>query len=672
MEDIQLNQLRVLLTKPEKSLDELRMLSELLMKTPIKESLFKQLSTSSKNEGKIFELCNALRYKFCQKGDVVVHEGDTDGDDVYFIIKGNVGVFKRSVFVTDSNGVPRNSEIKNSQASSPVNKSVQFGGDSIAKGLPAVRKSSNFQRISQRPDLAPSTPTCQFSIKDPFKIMVTLNSTFNKTRKSLNKSKIDDGNKEPIRTQIGMALESKRRESNTTALKRKISLQPSKQVTTQNPVHRQSIFHLERLFNSMFKGDRLLSKIDFTTIYSPTNEEEKQLLAMFNEHYLADDSQVEESKLISLVPKYGKQIAQLKDWSVFGEFSQHLATCRTASIITLTNTELICMSREVYNNLFKDIIKSKKSKLVKFIIDCFKMSHRSQDIAFVVTLIPHIQKIKLRKGDVIAKQCDPLSNIYIVKKGEIRLSKDIRDEPLSAYYSSMTSDKADETLKYLKGRTLQVGLCGANEVLGEEFLFSQNPTHECTMVCASVKATLMVFKNSVFKNLPAAIKDFWRSIHEKKQDFRVTNFNSTILLMLKNRRNLSHILKNDPRASRNSFSKENSCVEAPENSCSFTHLLKISAQYGTLLQEYQKKYLNRSSNIQLREFDLEPPVNDSLRMNISPGSPSGHSSSIKSLKIKLADLRKARRITLDGRDIGPITKAALGTLTTKYSALLLR
>lgn len=673
MEDIQLNLLRVILNKPEKSTDDLRLLSELLLQTPLKESLFKQLGAFIKNEAKIFELCKGLRYKFCLKGDVVFQEGHSDTDDIYFVIRGNVGVFKKSVFATDTICASRNSEITASMIDSPANKSVHFGPNSNFKGLPALRRQSSIKRATRFAEQSPNVSTSKLSIKNPFAVIVKLKSIIQKTREPHNKSELDDEDRLPIRSQKTMGTESKRRESIGPAFQRRISLFAGKPRKSQIFRPQDSNVQIERAFINMFEGERFLNRVNFKTIFSPSNEEEEGQLKMFQELYLNDTSSVDDNKLMALTTKYGKQIAQLSDWSVFGEFSQHLGTSRTASIIALNNTELICMKRELYNNLVKDLIRSKKSKLVKFVLDILKMTNKSQNISIVISMIPHIQKIKVRKGEVIANQGDLLSKMYIVKKGEIKLSKEIREEPLSVYYSSMTKDHIEDALKYFRSQTLQVGLCGPNEVLGEEFLFSQNPAQECTMACASMTATLLVFRNSIFKNLPSAIRETWQTIHSKKKDFRVNNFENTINMMLKNRKKLNQTLQSVTKASRGSIAKENALVNPPEKACSFTQLLKLSAQFGTLLQEYKrkKKHLNHSSIVQLQDFDLEPKANTSVHLINNLQSPMNRCSSQFS-KIKLVSLQKENRMSLGPRNFNAASKAEFSTLKTKYSSFLLR
>jgi hypothetical protein len=98
MTDKQIDIMRKLMTKKEKSRDDLRKIYELLSFTPLNDNFFKLILAVGKNEEFILDICRDFKYKFFSKGEVIFEEGDTQTEYLYFIVRGKVGVFIKSMF----------------------------------------------------------------------------------------------------------------------------------------------------------------------------------------------------------------------------------------------------------------------------------------------------------------------------------------------------------------------------------------------------------------------------------------------------------------------------------------------------------------------------------------------------------------------------------------------
>jgi CRP-like cAMP-binding protein len=531
MKEKKLSLLRQTLTKRFKTLGDLNTIHELLSQTPLNDNFFKLILSTGKSEEFLLQICRGLKYKFYPKGQLVFEEGDTNTDYLYFIIQGQVGVYIKSIFQiacenshNTQNAV--NSNKNNSKNALPQNQVISEQSKHDSKVVSKIE-----------------TPVSR------------LNSV--RSRKSIFKNNESNFG---LHSLVEKQAASKKPEDQV----RRFSFGPSENIDEsltraknlpqiQNTDSRRSSVYLHLMdygesgdfINTIaqnkkgeHKRESLFLTLDFfknnkvQNIFAPKNKEEVAKLKIFEECFLNDHTKLDEDGCEEIIMKYGNKIRELNNWAIFGELSQEISRPRTASIVALINTEIIRIKQTDYQNIIKGALKTKKSKMSSFLIETLCLSKKSEETKFVYSLLPVLDKIRIKKGEYIAIQGDKVDKFYMIKSGEFRLSKIIHKEQRNRILKDKVAYKNQEAMESLIGQTISIGICGKKEYLGEEYLFEEDESFQYNIECISATATLFIFKSHVLNTFPSRFKEVWRVLYKEKKEFRTYQYQRNLNLML--------------------------------------------------------------------------------------------------------------------------------------------
>ena len=474
--DCKLIAMRKCLNKPERTKEDLRALYEVLSKTPLNENFFKLILAVGKNEEFLHEICQGFKYKFFQKGDVIFEEGDPKTDLLYFIIRGQVGIFVKDIFKRTLDKPTSGGHLKETSGKSALNL------PSLRKVTSTSRRSSLAAEESQHPFFQTIPPNLNVS-HSPMNLLSPI-----------------------MHTRFRSLLDNKESKSSDEDLPNDIG----------------------RLGAGFFKH------MSLQNIFFPSTAEQTHISKIFHKYFLNDTSKLTDESLCELVQKYGSKICELESWRIFGERGLENSKPRSATVIATSNTEVICIKQSQYRNVIRNALRTKKLKMTEFVSETLGFAKRSQDQKFIFSLVPVIEKLKLKKGDVLAKQ-----GSQIEKRGQLKLTKRVRNEPQSNFYESLGPEKVEMIVSRLNGKEVPIGISGSKEFIGEDILFSSNVCYEFDVQCISIDAVVIVMKSSVLKTMPSRFVEFWKQIYEQKSEYRKLQFHKTVTVMLQEQQKIN-------------------------------------------------------------------------------------------------------------------------------------
>jgi CRP-like cAMP-binding protein len=531
MKEKKLSILRQTLTKRFKDLSDLHTIYHLLSQTPLNDNFFKLILATGKSEEYLFQICRGLKYKFYPKGQVIFEEGDANTDYLYFIVQGQVGVYIKSIFQIAC----ENSH--NTQ--NAINSNKNRSSNTLPQNQVISRQKKRDSKIIRKTELLVNQLT---SAKPRRSIFKTIESNFG--AHPLFEKQSDANNPGDQMRRSSFVIPDNLDESFTRAKhlpkiqntdSRRSSVYSQLMDYGESGDFRSSIIQNKK---SEYLRDSLISNLDIfknnkvQNIFTPKNEEEAARLRIFEDCYLNDHIKLDEETCEEIIVKYGKKIRELNNWAIFGELSQEIARPRTASIVALINTEIIRIKQTDYQNIIKGALKAKKSKMSSFLIETLCLAKKNEETKFVYSLLPIIDKIRIKKGEYIAIQNKKVDRFYMIKSGELRLSKMIHKEQQHRFLNDKVAYKNQEAMEGLIGQTISIGICGIKEYLGEEYLFEEDESFQYNIECISATATLLVFKSPVLKTFPSRFKEVWRVLYQEKKEFRTYQYQRNLNLML--------------------------------------------------------------------------------------------------------------------------------------------
>jgi CRP-like cAMP-binding protein len=129
------------------------------------------------------------------------------------------------------------------------------------------------------------------------------------------------------------------------------------------------------------------------------------------------DEQREDYRIV-----YQKKLNTVRNGCQFGELALIESKTRSATIIANEFTECAVLDKAPFNRILKNYEKEKMDRQIsdmrKFLI--FNSVYRHDRIK---TIYEKMNKIKLIKGQKLVKEGDAFDRIYVVKEGELRISK---------------------------------------------------------------------------------------------------------------------------------------------------------------------------------------------------------------------------------------------------------
>ncbi|EAS06504.2 cyclic nucleotide-binding domain protein (macronuclear) [Tetrahymena thermophila SB210] len=144
---------------------------------------------------------------------------------------------------------------------------------------------------------------------------------------------------------------------------------------------------------------------------------------------------------------------ELEQGSAFGEMGLLLKVPRTATILSLEDTDFVCMSKQNYQQIIKSLENYKLEQKIQFFHQVLHFDLKIEE--FGKLCIDFSQKKKFIKDQHIFKEGDKANEVLVIKSGEIELYKNIVG-------------------KDGKKKKIQLSYIGAGEIIGVEEIFFQN------------------------------------------------------------------------------------------------------------------------------------------------------------------------------------------------------
>ena len=425
-----------------------------------------------------FKCCKALKYEYFQKGDAVFYQGDT-ADKFFIIIKGKVSVLlqKDSAVLEKEKDVikhlRRNREIPDylKKYQSPIIAIKKETSMMIEKEIVIKTESSaNDEAIKIEKDKVLS-----LQIKKKFQKGISKVSNALLFLKSIEKSSENTKTVASLSAILPLALHSHKNLTMIPTMNSpnntKPALEPSTNtLNTMKKIDETSDSTLLKPESPSFKPESPGLKGDNNSV-NLTNNKKCLIPGLENKEIKNKDSYFDDG-----IFKYNV-IQTLSTGDVFGELGIIRRKKRAATIICLENTHFAVLMKKDYESILLEQESNKLHKLIDFFNQTlFKKCSKDR-----MTSIAYMYKKRIYvKDQILFKEGQEPIECYIVKKGDIELSKSI--------------DIKNNGKKRNKGK---VAIISAGQFFGEEEILKNYEKRKYTAKVISVKASIFFITKQV-------------------------------------------------------------------------------------------------------------------------------------------------------------------------------
>ena len=404
------------------------------------------LNPSSMN----FKCCKALKYEYYEKGDTIFYQGDT-GDKFYIVIKGRVAV----LLLKDSKIIEKEKEnVKNLRRNreipeymkkylSPTLKEHEENKNDSIRPREKTALAANFQEKTEVHD----TNQMVISSAD---VKRKLRKGISKISNALHFLKSIEKSSENTKTQASLIAFS--------PLKNNVIADLAKDIT--NSKEEES-----PIKNSM-------------TLINPVNNKKCWIPGLDNANLMNKDRFFDNG-----VFKYNT-VQTLKNGDVFGELAIIRKKKRAATIVCLENTHLAVLMKKDYESILLEQETAKFQKILDFFNKTLFKRCSNDRMTFIAYLY---KKKKYVKDQIVFKEGQEPIECYIVKKGDVEISKNFTEE----------NKKIKEKKKKKTSQKLKVAILSVGQFFGEEEILKNKENRKYTAKVISVKATLFAITKQV-------------------------------------------------------------------------------------------------------------------------------------------------------------------------------
>ncbi|CAD8048240.1 unnamed protein product [Paramecium primaurelia] len=204
-----------------------------------------------------------------------------------------------------------------------------------------------------------------------------------------------------------------------------------------------------------------------------------------------------------------KFVIELMEGQMFGELALIWNQPRSATVVAKSNLELAVLTSQDYKSLLKDAELNKIEQRIKFFQNYF-----FRECPRFVTLryCYNFKKIELRKGNYLIKKGDKVTQIYLIKKGELeviheqeiinQVSEEQQSELASSEQQLLLAIKQTQ-MKPLKKMIQQrrVIILSEGEIIGDIEIMLKIPVSQQTIIVKSEKAKIYGLQMSHFNRI---------------------------------------------------------------------------------------------------------------------------------------------------------------------------
>ncbi|KAL4433322.1 hypothetical protein ABPG74_017426 [Tetrahymena malaccensis] len=428
------------------------------------------------NKSLLNQISNCVQLEKIQKGKPVFWYGDRP-DKFYLIIKGKVSVLvpKSKNEIAQIKEEFQNNSFSSNSIESPLKKTTQEQNQySLNLNFPNI--SINRSKVKQF-DRSNDFETSQYSL-DSSRNYDEYNSplTAMQSRKKSNFSQINSERQIKINQNI-------------------------KKITTVSPLQPSLQVKKNILLKKKKLDDFQYQDHDVIIPGVPLTRSE---IFNWRQYFLVEDE--------NTIMKYN-HIKFLTDGDVFGDFGLLIRKPRSATILAVQDTILLSIQKSDYEELIREISYNKMEKKVKFFQQslCFNENKIKPEQLHQIVL-DFSTKIKLNQGWNLFQEGDPTDSLYLIKKGELQLSKNIKfiynDATLQYAYDiesnhnnlndSLTNPSTSKKGK-IKTCLLDYIIVSAKEFIGSEDLFYNKKFRTYTAKCLTDVTVYVIQKSQLLK-----------------------------------------------------------------------------------------------------------------------------------------------------------------------------
>jgi CRP-like cAMP-binding protein len=182
---------------------------------------------------------------------------------------------------------------------------------------------------------------------------------------------------------------------------------------------------------------------------------------------------------------YQKEVFVYKDGSSFGELALINSKPRSASILAKTDCHFAALDKGNYNRLLASQMKQKRNDLVEFLQTQVLFQNWTKGSILKISYC--FEEKILKKNQFVFKEGDKVEHLYIVRKGEVKLSRNLK---INIIENNEPMTRGTFHLKKFMKHRADLGILGLGEILGLSDADSEH--YSATCKCLSTVVVLLM------------------------------------------------------------------------------------------------------------------------------------------------------------------------------------
>jgi len=519
------NNMKEILKKTDRNEEEAKMLYAVLKDSPFFKR-FTETNDDLESDAPIY-LCQNLKYEAYPAGSVIFEQGDPSNGKLYIVYSGTLSVIVKQNdlathenlkndedYLTPTKRIRKETTDDTSLTEKPVNNGSkskwQFAKELLKKGL------------NKKDIIDPTNPANRMGEVMKKEIVTSSKSNF-----FLRK----------VTTERRPSLEGTVNESPLRIPKKESPLPSPNKRLGKIPERKNSI--------SFKSDDQILTPTKFSHFsrhisdnpyqFDDNNSENKLMTNLINNAKLRKSSSRDAG--LEATNKYGTVIDCIEKGGFFGEKALHTNQQRGATIIANTDTELLIVTKDIFDYL-KSNFDKKKNKIINFMQNCFPKLENLASRKILENLFYLLEEKQFDYGNIIIHENDPGEKFYLLFEGECELIRSIQiDETQNFKFPISNISSLVRGGRIIK-ENLIISKIGSPTFFGEEVLFKKPSNYYFTVRVCSTKAVVLCVDKSKFtvrfpRNVFHGMKDNFNQkskVHAKRIQYLMsTKFKNLII-----------------------------------------------------------------------------------------------------------------------------------------------
>jgi CRP-like cAMP-binding protein len=190
-----------------------------------------------------------------------------------------------------------------------------------------------------------------------------------------------------------------------------------------------------------------------------------------------------------------KEVLIYRDGAGFGELALTDRRPRSATIITKSDCHLAVLDKLSYNRILASLLKQKRIELIDFLQT--HVLFKSWTKGSILKISYCFEEKSFKKGNVVYKEGQLMENIFLIREGEVKISKNIK---ISIIDQNEPITKGTIHLKKYYNHKADMSIISQGEFVGINDLDNSNYTSTCTCISNEAKM-FMISKEDFSKRL---------------------------------------------------------------------------------------------------------------------------------------------------------------------------